>query len=156
MIQKITIENIKGISNKTFDLNITPNKPSILVAPNGFGKSSFATALKSLNNRRINLDEDNFNTNLISLKPKLKIEYNDISGTVLNLEATAHSNTISSHIDCFVINSQLKPRGTGSQFGRATGELAINDIVLIDSIPHNVSFGYQFRNFQPRFGNNSK
>lgn len=156
MIQKITIENIKGISNKTFDLNITPNKPSILVAPNGFGKSSFATAFNSLNNRRIKLDEDNLHTNSVSLQPKLKIEYKDISGAVVNLEATENSNTISSLIDCFVINSQLKPRGIGSQFGRATGELAINDIVLIDSIPQNISFGYQFRNFQTKFGNNSK
>lgn len=156
MIQKITIENIKGISNKTFDLNITPNKPSILVAPNGFGKSSFATAFNSLNSRRIKLDEDNLHENSVSLQPKLKIEYKNISGAVVNLEATENSNTISSLIDCFVINSQLKPRGIGSQFGRATGELAINDIVLVDNIPQNVSFGYQFRNFQTRFGNNSK
>lgn len=156
MIQKITIENIKGISNKTFDLNITPNKPSILVAPNGFGKSSFATAFNSLNSRRLKLDEDNFHTYSVTLKPKLKIEYKDSTGNVRNIEATENTNTINSIIDCFVINSQLKPRGIGSQFGRATGELVINDIILIDNIPQNVSFAYQFRSFQTRFGNNSK
>ncbi|MDM1508337.1 hypothetical protein HX082_02875 [Myroides odoratimimus] len=156
MIQKITIENIKGISSKIFDLNITPNKPSILVAPNGFGKSSFATAFNSLNKRRIKLNEDNFHTNSVALKPKLKIEYKNSSNIVVNLEATENSNTISSTIDCFVINSQLKSRGIGSQFGRATGELVINDIVLIDKIPQNISFAYQFRRFQTIFGSNSK
>ena len=33
-IQSITIENIKGIKNLTFNLDIIPNKPSVLVAPN--------------------------------------------------------------------------------------------------------------------------
>ncbi|MFP3547725.1 hypothetical protein SB748_30560, partial [Rhizobium sp. SIMBA_035] len=75
MIKKIIIENIKGISNNTFDLDITPNKPSILVAPNGFGKSSFALAFKSMNQRRIKLNEDDLHKNNILLQPKISIEY---------------------------------------------------------------------------------
>jgi len=44
MLKVIEIENIKGISHKRFQLDILPNKPSLLVAPNGFGKSSIAVA----------------------------------------------------------------------------------------------------------------
>ena len=47
MLNSISIHAIKGIQNKTFNLDLYPNKPSILVAPNGFGKSSFAIAFNS-------------------------------------------------------------------------------------------------------------
>jgi hypothetical protein len=36
MLKVIEIENIKGISHKRFELDILPNKPSLLVAPNGY------------------------------------------------------------------------------------------------------------------------
>ena len=60
MLKVIEIENIKGISHKKFELDIVANKPSLLVAPNGFGKSSIATAFKSMNNNRIDLKEDDY------------------------------------------------------------------------------------------------
>lgn len=44
MIKVIEIKNIKGIQHRRFELDILPNKPSLLVAPNGFGKSSLAIA----------------------------------------------------------------------------------------------------------------
>ena len=56
-ISTIEIVNIKGIENKTFFLDIVPNKPNILVAPNGFGKSSFAISFDSLKSNKIELDE---------------------------------------------------------------------------------------------------
>ena len=48
MLKVIEIENIKGIGHKRFALDIWPNKPSLLVAPNGFGKSSFAVAINEM------------------------------------------------------------------------------------------------------------
>jgi hypothetical protein len=33
MIKSISIENVRGIKNQTFSLDIIPNKPSLLVAP---------------------------------------------------------------------------------------------------------------------------
>ncbi len=45
VISKIEISNIKGIGNLTINQNIYPNRPNILVAPNGFGKSSLACSL---------------------------------------------------------------------------------------------------------------
>lgn len=59
MIKKIAITNVKGIgdgtSNGVYEFDIPKNKPSILVAPNGFGKSSLATTFKSLKNTKLEL-----------------------------------------------------------------------------------------------------
>ena len=55
-VDKIHIENIKGIENETFLFSLIPYMPTFLVAPNGFGKSSIATAFNSLNRDRLKLD----------------------------------------------------------------------------------------------------
>lgn len=152
MIRIIEIENIKGIDQKSFDLGIYPNKPSLLVAPNGFGKSSLATAFNSMNNNRINLAEDDLHAENINNLPRVAIEYVQEDNTVLNLEATHNSNTISNHFDYFVINNQTKPKGIGSRFGNATARLEIKDVVLVDRIPDNTQFGYSFTNSKAAFG----
>lgn len=156
MIKLIEIENIKGISHKRFELNILPNKPSLLVAPNGFGKSSFAVAFNEMNSRRINLTEENYHQANPVLPPRIYIEYERPDSSIATLEATATTNTISSELDYFVINNPTKPKGVGNQFGRASARLEIKDIVLVDRIPNNVSFGNQFRTSQGRFGQNSR
>ncbi|MGU9937961.1 hypothetical protein ACNFNZ_05195 [Empedobacter brevis] len=152
MIKVIEIENIKGIQLKRFALDIAHNKPSLLVAPNGFGKSSLATAFNSMNNRRIALDEDDLYAENIANLPRIQIEYVQADGTLATLSADNANNTISNEIDFFVINNQTKPKGIGSQFGRATATLEIKDIVLVDRIPDNTLFNYSFRNSQARFG----
>ena len=50
MITNITIDNIKGFGteNNSIDVIIKPKKVNILVAPNGFGKSSITTAFNLL------------------------------------------------------------------------------------------------------------
>ncbi len=156
MLKVIEIENIKGIGQKKFDLNIIPNKPSLLVAPNGFGKSSFATAFNSMNNSRIKLHDDDFHSEIATNPPKIAIEYEKADGTTVNLEATNSTNTISGEIDYFVINNQLKPKGIGSQYGPATARLEIKDVVLVDRIPTNVPFSYSITNAKNQFGLNSK
>ncbi len=156
MIKTIEIVNIKGIPRNKLELNIIPNKPSLLVAPNGFGKSSLATAFNSLNNRRIALDEDDLHEENAANLPKIEIEYVRVDGTVVTLSADNTTNTISSEIDCFVINNQTKPKGIGSQFGRATARLEIKDVTLVDRIPETTSFNYSYRLSQDRFGNCSR
>ena len=59
-IKSIEITNVKGIGNHSFDLDLVPNKPNILVAPNGFGKSSFAIAFESLKRDKIELENNNY------------------------------------------------------------------------------------------------
>lgn len=156
MLRVIEIENIKGIQQKRFELYILPNKPSLLVAPNGFGKSSFAAAFNSMNNRRINLSEDDFHAEDETLAPRIYIEYERPDTSIATLEATGTTNTISSELDYFVINNQTKPKGIGNLYGRPSATLEIKDVVLVDRIPDNIQFGYQYRAAQQRFGQNAK
>jgi hypothetical protein len=156
MLRTITIEYIKGIQTKSFSLNIYPNKPSLVVAPNGFGKSSLATAFSSMNSRRIVLNDDDFHLEDAAHPPRIAIEYEKPDGSIVNLEATGTMNTISSEFDCFVIKNPVKPKGIGSQFGTASATLEIKDVVLVDRIPNNVQFGYSFTNSKTRFGVNSR
>jgi len=155
MIRVIEIEHIKGIQSKRFAMDITPNRPSLLVAPNGFGKSSLATAFSSMNNRRIDLDEDDLYAENIANLPRIYVEYVRPDGTVATLEATNGTNTISSELGYFVVNNQTKPKGNASTFGgfgNARASLIIEDVVLVDRIPDNTSFNYSFRDSQVRFG----
>ncbi len=159
MLRVIEIEHIKGIQQKRFELDIHPNKPSLLVAPNGFGKSSLATAFNSMNNRRIALDEEDYHAENAANAPRVYVEYTRPDGTLSTLEATNATNTISSEIDYFVINNLTKPKGNASTFGgfaNARASLIIEDVVLVDRIPTNVPFNYSYRNSQTRFGQNSR
>ncbi len=160
MIRTIEIENIKGIGSgpkaKTFNLDIIPNKPSLIIAPNGFGKSSFATAFKAMNSERIKLDKKEYYKELEANLPTLKLKFKKEDDTEIDLVATATSNTISSIFDYYVINSPVKAKGVGKNFGgrvNVSASLSIDDIVLIDKIPNNVSLAYSFSNSKNAFGN---
>jgi acetate kinase len=61
MINKIRIENVKGydVQGKDLNVNLDPTKINLCVAPNGFGKSSLATAFESLKKSRLEISEDN-------------------------------------------------------------------------------------------------
>lgn len=160
MIRTIEIENIKGIGSgtkaKTFNLDIIPNKPSLIIAPNGFGKSSFATAFKAMNSERIKLEKKEHYKEIETNLPTLKLKYKKEDNTEIDLIATASSNTISSIFDYYVINSPIKAKGVGQNFGgrvNVSASLSIDDIVLIDKIPDNVSLVYSFTNSKNSFGN---
>lgn len=58
-IKSITIDNVRGFEHWTLEQAILPNRPNILVAPNGFGKSSIATAFASLSRNKIEVKKDN-------------------------------------------------------------------------------------------------
>lgn len=72
-INIIELKNVKGIGNKSFQLDLRPNKPNILVAPNGFGKSSFALAFDRLRRDRIKLGDKEYFNNDTDNRPELKI-----------------------------------------------------------------------------------
>lgn len=158
-LKKIQIENVKGISNRTFELDILPNKPSLLVAPNGFGKSSFACAFLSLKKNRISLHDNHLHRNEQELESKLSIEYEDQEGIVHSLVADSTSNTISDHFSYFVINNQIKAKGIGRNIGgrtNVTADLAIEPVTLIDTIPQREDFSYLYSNSKNNFGRNGK
>lgn len=155
MIKSIEIENIKGIQYKKFDLDIIPNKPSILVAPNGFGKSSFAIAFDSLNNSRINLGKYNFYNNDEKNKPKICVKLKQQDNTEVELAATnmENSNTISREISSFVINNRTFAKGIYTSSG---AYMAIEPVILIDNIPNKILFSYKIADLQKQFGTNGK
>ena len=75
MINKIRIENIKGFGTQGKDLNVNldSNKINLCVAPNGFGKSSLATAFESLKRTRLEITEDNKHIgNILQMEQRMK------------------------------------------------------------------------------------
>jgi hypothetical protein len=152
-ITKIEIENIKGIVSQKFDLNIRPNSPAILVAPNGFGKSSISIGFKSLNRNRINLHEDHHYKKDITYQPIIRLCTDDPSKAIL--EATNTKNELSQHFDVVVINSLVRPKSINRVFGggsKPSADMVVDTITLVDTIPENKKFQYQISEEKARFG----
>ncbi len=153
-LSTLSITNIKGISGKTFQLDLFPNKPSVFVAPNGFGKSSIACGFKSLNNSRINLDERNHHNGNSANLPEIKITFDGTEYT-----ATNSSNSISSFLDCYVINNSVIPKAVSRNMGGfsvATASLEVSSVTLIDTIPEKCDFEYSTSGAKTEFGANGK
>lgn len=152
-INKVEIRNIKGIKSKVFNFDIAPNKPNILVAPNGFGKTSFATAFGSLKSKRLELNEKCYFNNDSENRPALSITLT--TGEIFS--ADDNQNTISDHFDVFVINNQTEPKSkvqkfNGNVFAKTT--LDIVTTTLIQTIPPKVDFDYRPSKIKTAFGAN--
>ncbi len=159
MIKKICIENVKGFGEKhCFDLDIFPNKPSILVAPNGFGKSSLIAAFGSLNSVRMNLDKNHYHKDREENEPVLWIEYKKDDGEIVELIATKTSNTISGVFDVFVINNKVEAKAKRRRIGGNTIVSAAMEIapIVLASIPPQETFGYGVTSHRENFGLNGK
>lgn len=153
-LEKIIIKSIKGISNKTFDLNLYPNKPSILVAPNGFGKSSFAIAFSSFNNNRLALDEDNICQNSNNQSPSIEIFHDGISYRI-----DENTNTFNNIFDTFVINCSLYAKSRSQYIGgymAPRASLEIEEIELVSKVPEKVQLNYSIKTNKINFGKNGK
>ena len=156
MITNITINNIKGFgeSNNSFDLQIKPNKINILVAPNGFGKSSITAAFSSLKPSKLELDEINYHNNDETLESSLSITED---GTIY--EANSKVNNISKTFNIFSVKNMLKAYAKSKNFGgyvNTKGFLGIDDIEVIKKIPPIISLKYSISDFKKDFGKNSK
>src|ERR1700748_684069 len=101
-LHSISITHVNGIQSKTFSLNILPNRPSLLYAPNGFGKSSLAIAFDSLNNNRLLLHEDHLHKGDEANRPILSLDYGRPDGSITTLVANDTSNTVKDEFDYFV------------------------------------------------------
>lgn len=153
-LTSIAIENIKGISDKSFHLELYPNKPAILVAPNGFGKSSIACAFKSLNKNRIKLTEKHYHKGNEALEPKITISLDTVSYV-----ATSSSNNISSEFDICVINSPIYAKATSrnmGEFSTSSASLEVESVTLIDTVPAKQDFDYSAQTMKASFGQNGK
>ena len=155
-ISSIRICNIKGWADHLFcfkERTIVPNKAHILVAPNGFGISSVAIAFKSLNTKRIDLDEKNYHRRDPNNKPEIQICY--VSGDQEKLlSATLSNNSISSFFDIAVLNSPLLAKATKQNHGKYTtaiSSMKIEPVILENIIPPKKVFSYRVSTIRNKF-----
>ena len=161
-IKSISIENVRGISSAKFVFD-TPemlgNKFHLLIAPNGFGKSSFAGAFSSLKPRSLKLPLSLLHKENEVNKAKLEITYS-IDGVDKTVSADGENNDISRIFSVAVINSKLKPRAVAKtgfqQFAKATASLIIEPIILFDKIPKKPNRTFAISEFKKTFGSSGK
>lgn len=158
-ICRIKVENVKGAKCHDIVANIIPNKPSLLVAPNGFGKSSITAAFSSLIPSKLKLDDDHLHDGNAKNRPKLTIDLKDAAGNSITLEADDWKNDLTGKIDVFVINSRLEVKAVKRNMGSyttASASLKIGEVVLVDRIPKKAHFNYGIAEFRRSFGINGK
>lgn len=157
-IKSISVENVRGISSAKFVFD-TPemlgNKVHLLIAPNGFGKSSLACAFSSLKPRSLKLPSSLLHKENEANKAKLEITYS-IDGVETTVRADEGNNDISKVFSVFVINSRLKPRAvakTGfNQFAKPTASMIIEPIVLVETVPKRPAKSFVTSGFKQTFG----
>lgn len=154
-IDRIIIHNVKGIQDLEINQSILPNRPNILVAPNGFGKSSIAIAFKSLELHGINLSKENRYQNKDSNLPSMSLNLS----TNVTLSADESTNTISTQFSTFVVNSQIKANAKPQRIGariNPNASLEIEPTVVLQNVPSRQLFEYNHSQLKSRFGNNRK
>lgn len=146
----ITCKHVKGIESLDVHCDFHPNKPNFLVAPNGSGKSSLATAFASLNSRRLNLaDGDRYNGE----------DWDDCSLTVSfengeTLSASADLNEIAKVADVQVIRSGLYANMTNRRVGPrvlSQTKMSVQRCVLYDKVPRNVRLDYSIKTEREKY-----
>ena len=138
-IKSIQIKNVRGIEDKTIYLDMIPNKPSILVAPNGSGKSSFAFAFQWLNRLRLKLEKDDAYDGDVNNKPQLIITTDEPDNNTYI--ADENVNNVSKKFGIFVINNGLRASSPGQHNGVLMGKakITIPDIELLGKKPNDVN-----------------
>lgn len=155
-ITSVVVENIKGFSH--FELNdqsILPNRPNILVAPNGFGKTSLATAFLYLKRGNISLKQEDCYLEDLTMEPCVKLSLSTGNTYV----ADKNKNEISSCFDVHVVNNQLIPNAKAKHFGNVTTAKATLDIsptIVFRKIPKFVRFEYDYSEVKRHFGTANK
>lgn len=149
-ISQIEIRNIKGISHECFNMQLKACKPNLLVAPNGFGKSSFATAFSSMNTKRIDLAEKDHHKENDKLAPELSITVNG-----QKLIADKAKNEIRQQFDVLVVNSGLTPKAKKHFKGAVSSTIEVKPIAIC-KIPAKADFLYRPADAKAHFGQNGK
>ncbi len=144
-IKKIVVENVRGISRLEFEPvgGVLPNKPSILVAPNGSGKSSFATAFASLNRQRLKLAEEDRHNEDENLDPLVSIQTDEPGEPVYT--ADKNKNGIYSHFGISVINSGMHIRNSGGMYP-GKPKLEVPNIIILKNKPADPIIVNNFQN----------
>lgn len=154
VITSIEINNIKGIEHLAINQNIQPNRPNILVAPNGFGKSSIAIAFKTLVANKIVLKPEE-EPNPRNGEPSVTLSLS----TGQTISADKDSNTIRDLFTIHVVTNPLIPTAKAQRFGKivtAKASMNIEPTVVIKTIPVAIWFEYSLANMKRLFGDSNK
>lgn len=159
IIKKIKIENIKGKDSfeMIFD-NLTANQPNIVVAPNGYGKSTVTTAIKAAIHGKLKLDLKDIYKQNPDNHPKLEIELmGNHAGTFISSDTESN---LSSNLTLGVINSSLYAKSTTKRYSTggaaSTADLRIEDIVICSKIPERCTINYLYTQIKGEFGQTGK
>jgi len=152
-ISKIHIENIRGFEKVSLTVNLRPNCTNIVVAPNGFGKSSISTAFNCARGGKLNVDEKDKHKKKESAVSRLSIESD---GNTLN--ADSNHNEISSNFDIHVIKSNVEPKAKLPKISGFTVAKPYLEIPSLDLGPAFIKerINFDINNYKPLFGFNSK
>ncbi|BFM05690.1 hypothetical protein [Halioxenophilus aromaticivorans] len=149
-ISQIEIRNIKGILNECFKVQLKAYKPNLLVAPNGFGKSSVATAFSSMNTQRMDLADKDHHKEDLKLEPELSITVD-----TNKLTADKTKNEIRKQFDVLVVNSGLTPKAKKHFKGAVSSTIEVKPITIC-KIPTKAEFSYKPTDAKTSFGQNGK
>lgn len=155
-ISNITVKNIKGFSDRdnSIDVDIKSGRINILVAPNGYGKSSITAAFKSLTKSKIKVEKEDIYKEDEQLDSSLSITEDGNTYT-----ADPNKNELANHFKVAVVNSRLVAKATGKNMGAfhsVQGYLGINDFEIKHKIPTNCDISYSIKNIRSTFGKNGK
>ncbi|MBR5038029.1 MAG: hypothetical protein IKX65_04830 [Prevotella sp.] len=154
MINKIRIKNVKGYSSQGKDLNVNldPTKINLCVAPNGFGKSSLATAFESLKRTRLEISEDNKHIGEKNQPSSLTLT---IDGSVYTADGT--KNEIAGY-QAYVIHNRSRVDYQKQRIRNYVNVEAYLEIEDIDVCPVEspAAITYQINSIKSTFGANKK
>ena len=154
-ISEIRVKNVKGFggTSQSIKVSILPNKVNLLVAPNGWGKSSLATAFESLRSNKIDVEKENKYKQDETLDSELTIVCDGTSYT-----ANSRKNEINKLFQCKVIHCDLYPKAVTQKMGEYISSRGYFDIMDIEicSIPKRGELTYKFTTEKASFGTNGK
>jgi hypothetical protein len=152
-ISKINIENIRGFETVSLTVNLRPNCTNILVAPNGFGKSSISTAFNCARGRKLNIDEKDKHKKNDTAASRLSIESDGNT-----LQANSNLNEISEKFDIHVIKSNIEPKAKLPKINGFTIAKPYLEIPPLDLGPAfaKEKINFDINKYKTLFGLNSK
>ena len=152
-ITGISCVHVKGIDHLDIKCELYPNKPNFLVAPNGSGKSSIATAFASLNSQRLRLsDSDRYNGKDWE-DSSVSLTFEDGSSYCANLD----SNEIAKVMDVQVVRSGLYANMTNRRAGPrilSQTKMSVQRCVLYKNVPEKAKLDYSVTRERAKYASN--
>ena len=155
MISQITIQNVKGygVPGKTLDVDLFPTKVNLCVASNGFGKSSLATAFKSLKARHLDVKQNDKHAHYSTDESSISM---CIDSTLYH--ADSKCNEISKVLETYVINNRIYADSKKKKMPYVThveSYINISDIIVCEK-KIQPSNKYKISDIQSDFGGNGR